>query len=99
MILGFQNAAMMGNDATRADIFANLGVRVVQLTYNLANQIGDGSMVPDNRGLSAFGREVVARLNANKLMVDFRIAVSGPAWRQHALQASQSPSIIRVAAR
>jgi membrane dipeptidase len=70
IIYGFQNGAMMGRDASRADIFANMGVRVFQLTYNPANQLGDGSMAPENRGLTAFGREVVERLNRNKVMVD-----------------------------
>jgi len=70
LIFGFQNAAMMGKDATRADIFADLGVRIIQLTYNPANQIGDGSMAPENRGITPFGREVIERLNANRVMVD-----------------------------
>src|SRR5688572_7392771 len=43
IIYGFQNAAMMGDDASRVGIFADLGVRVVQLTYNVANALGDGS--------------------------------------------------------
>lgn len=70
VIYGFQNAAMMGNDTSRVDIFADLGVRVIQLTYNSANQLGDGSMVPENRGLTDFGREAVARLNEKRVMVD-----------------------------
>ena len=70
LIYGFQNAAMMGTDASRVDTFARLGVRVIQLTYNVANRLGDGSMVPNGRGLTAFGREVVERLNANRVMVD-----------------------------
>jgi membrane dipeptidase len=70
VILGFQNAAMMGEDAKRVDIFADMGVRVIQLTYNLPNQLGDGSMGKENRGLTPFGRQVVDRLNANRVMVD-----------------------------
>lgn len=70
VIYGFQNAAMMGTDANRADIFADLGVRVIQLTYNPANQIGDGSMAPENRGITPFGREVIEALNRNRVMVD-----------------------------
>ncbi len=70
LLYGFQNAAMMGKDANRVDIFADMGVRVIQLTYNPANQIGDGSMAPENRGLTPFGREVVERLNAKRVMVD-----------------------------
>ncbi|MGE0180008.1 MAG: dipeptidase [Sphingomonas sp.] len=70
VIYGFQNAAMMGDDADRADIFADLGVRVIQLTYNPANRIGDGSMAPGNRGITPFGREVIGALNRNRIMVD-----------------------------
>ncbi len=70
IILGFQNAAMMGADAARVDTFADMGVRVFQLTYNNANALGDGSMVPEGRGLTPFGHAVVERLNARRVMVD-----------------------------
>jgi membrane dipeptidase len=89
LIYGFQNAAMMGQDARRADIFADLGVRVVQLTYNDRNQLGDGSMVPEGRGLTPFGREVVARLNANRVMVD--LSHSGRQICLDAAAASRQP--------
>jgi membrane dipeptidase len=49
VILGFQNAAMMGKDARRVEVFAKGGVRVIQLTYNGPNQLGDGSTVPPTR--------------------------------------------------
>jgi membrane dipeptidase len=45
-------------------------VRVIQLTYNPANQLGGGSMAPETMGLTPFGREVVERLNAQRVMVD-----------------------------
>ncbi len=70
VIYGFQNGAMVGNKPERVEVFADLGVRVFQLTYNPTNQLGDGSMALENRGLTDLGREVVARLNAAKLMVD-----------------------------
>jgi membrane dipeptidase len=89
LIYGFQNAAMLGDKAERADIFADLGVRVVQLTYNPANRLGDGSMAPENRGLTPFGREVVARLNANKLMID--LSHSGERTCLDAARASKQP--------
>jgi membrane dipeptidase len=89
IIYGFQNAAMMGNDASRVDIFAGLGVRVIQLTYNPANQLGDGSMAPENRGLTAFGHEVVERLNARRVMVD--LSHSGEHTCLDAARASKQP--------
>jgi len=70
VIYGFQNAAQVGSDSSRIDIFADLGVRVIQLTYNPRNQLGDGAAVVENHGLTPLGREVVARLNARRIMVD-----------------------------
>lgn len=89
VIYGFQNASMMGSDATRVDIFADLGVRVIQLTYNPANALGDGSAAPENRGLTPFGREVVARLNQKRVMVD--LSHSGEQTCLDAARASTQP--------
>lgn len=89
VIYGFQNAAMMGQDASRVDIFADMGVRIIQLTYNNANQLGDGSTAPGNRGLTRFGHEVVERLNANKVMVD--LSHSGTQICLDAARASKQP--------
>jgi membrane dipeptidase len=89
LIYGFQNGAMMGKDATRVDIFADLGVRVFQLTYNPANQLGDGSMAKENRGVTPFGREVVARLNACRVMVD--LSHSGEQTCLEAARVSTAP--------
>jgi membrane dipeptidase len=92
IIYGFQNSAMMGDNAARVDIFANLGVRIIQLTYNPRNQVGDGSMAPENAGLTSFGREVVARLNDQKVLVD--LSHSGEHTCLDAIAASRVPIII-----
>jgi membrane dipeptidase len=89
VIYGFQNAAMVGNNPARIDMFANLGIRVIQLTYNPANQLGDGSMAPENRGLTPLGHEVVARLNANRVMVD--LSHSGEKTCLDAARTSKQP--------
>ena len=92
VILGFQNAAMMGDDASRVATFAKAGVRVIQLTYNGANQLGDGSMAPANRGLTKFGREVVQQLNRNHVLVD--LSHSGEQICLDAAAASTQPIAI-----
>lgn len=89
IIYGFQNAAQVGDRLDRIDTFADLGVGVIQLTYNPANALGDGSMAPLNRGLTPFGREVVARLNAKRVMVD--LSHSGERTCLDAIAASQAP--------
>ncbi|HSX58912.1 MAG TPA: membrane dipeptidase [Tahibacter sp.] len=89
LIYGFQNTSMIGDDLQRIDVFADLGVRVIQLTYNPANAVGDGAMAKDNRGLTPFGREVVARLNDCRLMVD--LSHSGEKTCLDAARASKQP--------
>ncbi|MFN2259879.1 MAG: dipeptidase, partial [Parasphingopyxis sp.] len=70
VIYGFQNAAMVGDDATWVDSFGDFGVRCIQLTYNPENRLGGGSLVPDSTGLTDFGRQVIDRLNARDIMTD-----------------------------
>ncbi len=89
IIYGFQNAAQVGDRLDRIDTFGDLGVRVIQLTYNPSNQIGDGSMAPQNRGLTDFGRQVVVRLNERRIMVD--LSHSGERTCLDAIAASQRP--------
>jgi membrane dipeptidase len=89
LIYGFQNCAMMGKDAKRVDTFADMGVRVFQLTYNNENQLGGGSMAPEDRGLTPFGREVIERINANRAMVD--LSHSGRQICLDAARASKQP--------
>jgi len=70
LIYGFQNAVMLGTDLGRLDLFYNFGVRIIQLTYNDRNALGDGCLEPANAGLSRFGRAVVERMNELGMLVD-----------------------------
>ncbi len=92
VIFGFQNAAMMGDDAARVEEFAKLGVKIIQLTYNIRNQLGDGSMVPGNRGLTKFGREVLERLNDTNTIID--LSHSGEQTCLDAIAISSDPICI-----
>ncbi len=89
LIYGFQNAVQIGSNLERVDVFGDLGVRIIQLTYNPANTLGDGAMAPENRGLTPFGREVVERLNANRIMVD--LSHSGETTCLDAARMSKQP--------
>ncbi len=70
VIYGFQNTEMLGRELDRVRLFAKMGVRVIQLTYNGRNAVGDGATVPDDRGLSRFGAEVVERMQSEGVLVD-----------------------------
>jgi membrane dipeptidase len=89
IIYGVQNAAMVGEHAERIDTFAELGLRVVQLTYNPANLLGGGAVAPARTPLTKLGREVIARCNANRLMVD--LSHSGERTCLEATYASAAP--------
>jgi membrane dipeptidase len=70
VIYGMQNSAALGRDLDRVQTLARLGMRIIQLTYNVRNAVGDGATVPDDRGLSVFGAQVVERLQAEGVLVD-----------------------------
>lgn len=72
-------------------IFFQLGVRMMHLTYNRRNMIGDGCAETANAGLSDFGRRVVAEMNRVGVIVD--VAHSG--WRTslEAAKASTKPMV------
>jgi len=72
-------------------IFFQLGVRMMHLTYNRRNMIGDGCAEPANAGLSDFGRHVIAEMNRQGVIVD----VSHSGWRTslEAAQASCKPIV------
>lgn len=93
VVYGFQNAVAVGEEragiAERVALFARRGVRVVQLTYNQANHLGDGSMAPENRGLTELGHQTVAALNEHHLMVD--LSHSGERTCLDAARTSLSP--------
>lgn len=65
-----QNATPIQDDLERLGRLYDLGVRIVQLTYNTRNLLGDGCLERTNAGLSTFGIQVVERMNQMGLLVD-----------------------------
>lgn len=92
VVFTFQGTEPLGEDADRITSFRQLGVRVVQLTHNRRNLVGDGCMEPGNAGLSNFGHEVVARLNAARIVVD--LAHGSPRTIREGIAASKAPPVV-----
>ena len=67
---GVQDTSLVGTELDRLAQLKGLGVRIVQLTYNLRNLSGDGSLEPANAGLSKLGRATIARIEKEKLLLD-----------------------------
>jgi membrane dipeptidase len=70
LVLGVQDSSMIGTELDRIGELAGLGLRIMQLTYNLRNLSGDGALEPDNAGLSKLGRATIERIEAEKLLLD-----------------------------
>jgi membrane dipeptidase len=92
IVLGFQDTTPFGTDLSTMDVFYEMGVRVVQLTYNVRNMVGDGCLEPGNAGLSSFGIEVVERLNELGMMVD--LSHCGKRTTSEGIRASSAPPAI-----
>ncbi len=92
IVYGFQDATPFAEDLDRIALFHDLGVRVFQLTYNRRNLVGDGCLEPGNAGLSRFGRELVARINARHALVD--LSHAGERTTLEAIEASKVPVAI-----
>lgn len=58
-------------------VFFQMGIRMMHVTYQRRNMLGDGCAETANGGLSDFGRRAVAEMNKQGVLVD--IAHSG--WR------------------
>ncbi|MCE5240319.1 dipeptidase [bacterium] len=72
-------------------IFFQLGIRMMHLTYNRRNMIGEGCAESSNAGLSDFGRMVIAEMNKQGVIVD--CAHSGWQTSLEAAQASSKPMV------
>lgn len=72
-------------------LFFQLGIRMMHLTYNRRNPLGDGCAEPANAGLSELGRAAIAEMNRAGVIVD--VAHSG--WRTslEAAKASSKPIV------
>lgn len=72
-------------------LFYQLGIRMMHVTYNRRNLLGDGCAEPANGGLSDLGRAAIAEMNRVGVIVD--VAHSG--WRTslEAATVSQQPIV------
>jgi len=87
-----QNATPIGDDVMRLDALHQIGVRIVQLTYNTRNLLGDGCLERTNAGLSTFGLAVLEGLKNRRMLID--VSHSGEATSLDAIRLSRVPVAI-----
>jgi membrane dipeptidase len=92
LIYNVQDTSWAGPDLDRIATLKGLGVRTVQLTYNLRNLSGDGCLEPGNGGLSKLGRATIERIESEKLLLD--LSHSGQRTVAEGLAAATRPPTI-----
>jgi membrane dipeptidase len=70
VVLGFQDTKPIEDDVSHLMTFSDLGVKIVQLTYNSQNLVGTGCCERSYGGLTYFGVEVVDEMNRLGIVVD-----------------------------
>ncbi len=70
IIIGWQNTSPLEDKLDYVEIFKDLGVGIMQLTYNTQNYSGAGYLEEVDSGLTGFGKEVLAEMNRVGVLCD-----------------------------
>src|SRR5699024_11098587 len=89
LIMGWQNSLPLGTEIKRVAAFHALGIRVIQLTYNEANAVGDGCIEERGGGLTRFGKTLVDEMNEVGIAID--LSHCGEATTLEAAERSNKP--------
>ena len=92
IILSFESVEMLEGKLDRLDLFRNLGVRVMQLSYNRKSPFAAGVMEPNGGGLTALGKEAVKKMNALGVTID--LSHANESTTADVMAASSKPVIV-----
>ncbi len=80
VLFNLEGASPLRGSLTALDLFGELGVRALQLTWNRRNEVGDGVAEDPASRLSRFGRQVVAHANRTGILLDASHLGEGCFW-------------------
>ncbi|OEG00496.1 hypothetical protein BHF71_00810 [Vulcanibacillus modesticaldus] len=69
-LLSLEGAEALEGDLSKLRILHKLGVKIIGLTWNHANEVADGIMEPRGGGLTTFGKMVIDEMNRLNMIVD-----------------------------
>jgi membrane dipeptidase len=91
-VMGTESAGAIENELDRLDVLYGLGIRQLGLVYAEANTLGSGQKEQRDGGLTAFGRQAVARMNALGVLID--VSHASDRTCLDAIEASATPVAI-----
>jgi membrane dipeptidase len=92
IIFHFQGTIPLEFNLNMIEIYYRLGVRMIQLCYNVKNFVGDGCEERTDCGLSHFGVKAITEMNRLGIVVD--LAHTGYKTTMEAIEVSKKPVII-----
>ncbi len=93
IVFGFQNTAPIEHNIDLFGTFRDLGVCIMQLTYNLQNYIGCGYWEENDTGISSrFGRKAIEEMNKVGILID--LSHCGERTTLGAIERSERPVAI-----
>jgi membrane dipeptidase len=91
-ILDASNYSVNDQNLDNLEVFHAQGLRVLQLTHNERNGLGDSYREPGNAGLSILGQRVVERMNELGMLID--LSHCGDRTTAEAIERSKKPCAI-----
>jgi membrane dipeptidase len=92
IIFSFESADMLGGQLSSLTVFRDLGVRVMQLSYNRKSPFAAGVMEPDGGGLTALGKDAVHEMNRLGIAID--LSHANAATTADVLHLSSKPPVM-----
>lgn len=92
IILGAQNCSPIEDDIDMVEVMRDLGLMIMQLTYNNQSLLACGCYEAEDSGITRFGRQVIREMNRVGMVID----MSHTAERSmlEAIEISERPVII-----
>lgn len=92
IMFGLQNASSIEDDVSLIEIFGQLGVRTMQLTYNNQSLLAAGCYEVQDAGITRFGKVVIQEMNRVGMLID--MSHSAERSTLEAIDLSASPIVI-----
>ena len=70
IVFGFQNCSPIEDDVKMVEILHQLGVRIMQLTYNNQSLLATGCYEEKDGGVTRFGKQVIKEMNRVGMVID-----------------------------
>ena len=92
IVFGFQNCSPLEDDLRHVQVFHELGVRIMQLSYNNQSLLATGCYESRDSGITRFGKEVIREMNRVGMVID--MSHSAERSTLEAIELSQRPIAI-----